>query len=265
MTKRSIIAVLLAATVVAIAVPAAGAVLLPPAPGPPWELKIKASGHVEVAWETTAGKVREACEDWYREKGSETVLASAPTKARPGQLISGTIYGGGRTRVVLDRGLIAEAGSSSAPGCPGVCPPGVGGASLAYRAPPVAHAADCILPDEPTPPDVSGCSPSQRDLRGARFDLTGSSKSDRPFVKVRLGGTLRKPWVRCPNPPVAALSQATEIRVEVPLLRRLKRGGMVFGDDKGKRSCEGYPKLQGGRRTKCTVEWRVKVSIFRAR
>lgn len=229
----------------------------------PWELKVKASGIVDVSWKIESG-LKGRCTDWSYESGSDSIVLKSPKRSGNGSQYNGLVSGGGGATGNAQRRLAASGGSSTDESCPGVCPKAAGASAALFG--PIARAADCIEASPWKAPDISGCQPSIRDLRSAQFSIQGGSTRRAIIptkVKLTLSGSPKKPFVPCGNPPTVAADHGT-IVVKVPRLPDLKKRGMVFGTSKQKEPCKGYPREDGYTKTTCVIEWDVKVSIFRA-
>ncbi len=264
MRARSTWALLLSA-VLALALAGPAQAIILPGGGfvKPWDLRIKASGIVDVSWKIEQG-IKGRCTDWSYESGSDSIVLKSPSASAKGSQYNGLVSGGGGTTGSGLRRLAASGGSSTDESCPGVCPSAKGAAAAVFG--PVGRAADCIEASPWKAPDVSGCQPSIRSLRSAQFSIQGGSTRRAIIptkVKLTLSGAPKKPFVPCGNPPTVAADHST-ILVRVPRLPDLARRGMVFGTSKDKEPCRGYPRDDGFTKTTCVIEWDVKVSIFRA-
>lgn len=256
---------LLAALVLAVGVAGPAQAVVIPGGGSlkPWDLRVKASGVIDVSWKIEKG-LQGNCTDWYRESGADTLVLKVPERSGRGRYFYGLLSGEGRTTGRALRNLSANGGSSAELGCPGICPKATGAAAAVFD--PIARAADCVDPAPYKAPDTSGCQPSIRGLVSPRYSLLAGKPGAGVIpniVSVTFTGAPRKPFLPCGDPPLLASAYAT-VSVRVPLLPKLKKRGMVFGRSKGKAPCKGYPKNDGFAKTTCTVEWDVKTSIFRA-
>lgn len=269
MRLRRVLALLMSAAAVTVALAAvpsgAGALIGPDGnllDRVPWSLSVRASGAVQVKWSIKEG-LRGACQDWYEEFGTDTLVVRRPKKAGRGQLFDGSLTAFGRTTGQISRTLSARGGARTEPGCPTVCAASASG----RHGPPTGHAADGCLPPAERKIDASGCEPDPRELPRVTFRLSRQLQSRAAIprsVDAVFSATPRKPYVACGDPPQQALTESLGgIFVPVRLLPKLKRGGMVFGRAKDTYNCEGYPKDDGFKKTTCVVIVDVKAAIFR--
>ena len=61
----------------------------------PWDLRVKASGVIDVSWKIEKG-LQGNCTDWYRESGADTLVLKVPERSGRGRYFYGLLSGEGR-------------------------------------------------------------------------------------------------------------------------------------------------------------------------
>ena len=256
-----LIAVLAAAAAAAVPATSSGAgaraVRIPPIPRV-YDFDMRLDADYVVSSGETSGDPAKPCEGYRIEKGRQAIdvgdkQGSGGTALFYSQQrlqLRNTVTAFGDAAGEVKRTWSVKGANADTPGCPAVCPPGVGGSSLGVGLP-RARAADCLPAGAPFSPPADDC--GSRDYEAGFSGLLVSEDEDAPLVgdaddltpltrttfRVALSRPeIKRPWRNCPFTDDAPVFAPLRIAVSPRQLRNLKAGRtLTYANEIGPRKC----------------------------